>query len=231
MPSRVEGQGVGRARSQGELLVHTFQLQRGELTHHLQVSGSSAIQCYCPANGRLLGLVNPATPDGIDRAVAKAKEAQSQWARTTFAQRRKVLRTMLQCVTPLATVIFLVLFTSIPTQVHPRQSGSYSHCCMPRLRQDKNRCIPRGNFGDSRETEMDHSTWRESTEAREEADKLSDDVQVERSQMGADGGHWRLCELEVYLHFSQLAIWTFQLADPLQLSRTFGFLPAFSIVS
>jgi len=35
-------------------------------------------------------------PDGIDRAMAKAAEAQVQWARTTFAQRRKVLRTMLK---------------------------------------------------------------------------------------------------------------------------------------
>ncbi|KAL8684223.1 MAG: hypothetical protein Q9224_006510, partial [Gallowayella concinna] len=62
----------------------------------IKIPGSSAIQCYNPATGQLLGQVNPATPDGIDRAVARAKEAQKEWAKTTFKQRRKVLRTMLK---------------------------------------------------------------------------------------------------------------------------------------
>ncbi|KAL8707997.1 MAG: hypothetical protein Q9220_007077 [cf. Caloplaca sp. 1 TL-2023] len=62
----------------------------------VKISGSSAIQCYNPANGQLLGLVNPATPDGIDRAVVRAAEAQKEWAKTTFKQRRQVLRTMLR---------------------------------------------------------------------------------------------------------------------------------------
>ena len=61
-----------------------------------QIPGSSAVQCYCPATGRILGQVNPSTADGIDRAIARAKEAQVEWAKTTFAQRRKVLRTMLR---------------------------------------------------------------------------------------------------------------------------------------
>ncbi|KAL9092820.1 MAG: hypothetical protein Q9165_004238 [Trypethelium subeluteriae] len=61
-------------------------------------SGSTAIQCYCPANGKFLGLVNPATPDGIDRAIAKAQEAQIEWAKTSFDRRRKVLRTLLRWV-------------------------------------------------------------------------------------------------------------------------------------
>ncbi|KAK3176145.1 hypothetical protein OEA41_007467 [Lepraria neglecta] len=71
---------------------------KGELLEQpgIKVSGSSVIQCYCPANGRLLGLVNPSTPKGIDRAIAKAKEAQIEWARTTFKQRRKVLKTLLK---------------------------------------------------------------------------------------------------------------------------------------
>ncbi|KAF2872896.1 aldehyde dehydrogenase-like protein [Massariosphaeria phaeospora] len=64
----------------------------------LKVSGSSLIQCYCPATGESLGRVNPSTADGIDRAIARAKEAQAQWAKTTFAQRRKVLKTMLKFV-------------------------------------------------------------------------------------------------------------------------------------
>ncbi|KAI9817439.1 MAG: Meiotic Sister-Chromatid recombination aldehyde dehydrogenase [Pycnora praestabilis] len=65
-----------------------------ELT--LKTPGSSAIQCYCPANGQLLGYVNPVTPDGIDRAVSKAHQAQREWAKTTFAQRRKVMQTLLK---------------------------------------------------------------------------------------------------------------------------------------
>ncbi|KAI9744043.1 MAG: Meiotic Sister-Chromatid recombination aldehyde dehydrogenase, partial [Candelina submexicana] len=62
----------------------------------LKTPGSSIVQCYCPASGQLLGIVNPATPDGIDRAIAKAKEAQTDWAKTGFAQRRRVLRTLLK---------------------------------------------------------------------------------------------------------------------------------------
>ncbi|KAF1358929.1 ALDH-like protein [Lizonia empirigonia] len=61
----------------------------------LKVSGSPLIQCYAPATGEALGRVNPSTAAGIDRAVASAKAAQVQWAHTTFAERRKVLRTML----------------------------------------------------------------------------------------------------------------------------------------
>ncbi|MCJ1476153.1 Meiotic Sister-Chromatid recombination aldehyde dehydrogenase [Lambiella insularis] len=71
---------------------------KGELLEDpgIKMSGYNAIQCYCPANGMLLGQVNPATPDGIDRAIARAKEAQVDWAKTTWAQRRKVLKTMLK---------------------------------------------------------------------------------------------------------------------------------------
>ena len=40
--------------------------------------------------------MNPATADGINRAVAKAGEAQVKWAQTSFGQRRRVLRTLLK---------------------------------------------------------------------------------------------------------------------------------------
>jgi acyl-CoA reductase-like NAD-dependent aldehyde dehydrogenase len=43
-----------------------------------------------------LGLVNPSTPDGIDRAITRAADAQKQWTKTTFALRRKVLKTLLK---------------------------------------------------------------------------------------------------------------------------------------
>ncbi|KAF2708341.1 aldehyde dehydrogenase [Pleomassaria siparia CBS 279.74] len=62
----------------------------------LKISGSSVIQCYSPATGELLGRVNPSTANSIDRAIAKAKEAQVQWAKTTFSERRRVLKTMLK---------------------------------------------------------------------------------------------------------------------------------------
>ncbi|KAI5239004.1 ALDH-like protein [Aureobasidium subglaciale] len=64
----------------------------------LKISGSSAVQCYCPATGQLLGVINPSTPDGIDRAIARAHEAQRTWALTTFSQRRRVLKTLLKYV-------------------------------------------------------------------------------------------------------------------------------------
>ncbi|KAK7946638.1 uncharacterized protein PG986_010959 [Apiospora aurea] len=62
----------------------------------IKVSGSSAVRCYSPATGQLLGLVNPSTPAGIDRAIEAAATAQAKWAKTTFAQRRAVLKTLLQ---------------------------------------------------------------------------------------------------------------------------------------
>ncbi|KAF2116810.1 Aldehyde/histidinol dehydrogenase [Lophiotrema nucula] len=62
----------------------------------LKTSGSSVIQCYAPATGEALGRVNPSSADGIDRAIAKAREAQVKWAKTTFPERRKVLKTMLK---------------------------------------------------------------------------------------------------------------------------------------
>ena len=64
----------------------------------IKVPGSTAIQCYAPATGQLLALINPTTPDGIDRVISKAAAAQRQWAKTTFVQRRRVLRTLLKFV-------------------------------------------------------------------------------------------------------------------------------------
>lgn len=60
----------------------------------IKASGSTAIQCYAPATGQFLGFVNPATPEGIDRTIEKARVAQEAWEYTTFKQRRQVLRCM-----------------------------------------------------------------------------------------------------------------------------------------
>ncbi|KAK1758568.1 Aldehyde/histidinol dehydrogenase [Echria macrotheca] len=62
----------------------------------IKVSGSTAVQCYAPATGQLLGLLNPATPDSIDRAIKQAQAAQAKWATTSFRARRQVLRSLLQ---------------------------------------------------------------------------------------------------------------------------------------
>lgn len=62
----------------------------------VKVSGTSAIQCYAPATGQFLGFINPSSPAAIDRAIDAAVAAQKTWADTTFRERRKVLRSMLQ---------------------------------------------------------------------------------------------------------------------------------------
>ncbi|KAH6981834.1 Aldehyde/histidinol dehydrogenase [Ilyonectria sp. MPI-CAGE-AT-0026] len=64
----------------------------------IKIPGSSAVQCYAPATGQFLGLVNPSTPAAIDRAVDAAATAQKVWAETTFAQRKAVLRSLMQYV-------------------------------------------------------------------------------------------------------------------------------------
>ncbi|KAK3903448.1 hypothetical protein C8A05DRAFT_43319 [Staphylotrichum tortipilum] len=62
------------------------------------VPGSTALQCYAPATGQFLGLVNPSTTNAIDRAVEQAHAAQAKWASTSFRERRAVLRSLLQYV-------------------------------------------------------------------------------------------------------------------------------------
>lgn len=54
----------------------------------------------CASNpvGRSLSFITPATPAAIDRAIDAAEAAQKIWANTTFRERRKVLRSMLQFV-------------------------------------------------------------------------------------------------------------------------------------
>ncbi|KAL1959161.1 hypothetical protein VTO42DRAFT_2666 [Malbranchea cinnamomea] len=61
----------------------------------------SKILSYCPADGRRLGDergTKPATPEDIDDAVNRAMAAQEVWKRTSFAERRQVLRTLLKFV-------------------------------------------------------------------------------------------------------------------------------------
>jgi acyl-CoA reductase-like NAD-dependent aldehyde dehydrogenase len=54
---------------------------------------------YCPADGRVLGNgIKPATVEDVNKAVRVAKAAQPEWAKTTFVERRKVLRSLLKYV-------------------------------------------------------------------------------------------------------------------------------------
>jgi len=88
----------GEVLEEPTLKVFTTALHARSAIDSYQVSGSSLVQCYAPATGESLGRINPSTTSSIDRAIAKATEAQTEWAQTTFAQRRKVLKTMLKFV-------------------------------------------------------------------------------------------------------------------------------------
>ncbi|KAI1948920.1 Meiotic Sister-Chromatid recombination aldehyde dehydrogenase [Ophidiomyces ophidiicola] len=60
---------------------------------------TSKILSYCPADGRLLGNedgVKPASPGEIDLTVRRAVVAHLKFKKTTFSERRKVLRTLLK---------------------------------------------------------------------------------------------------------------------------------------
>lgn len=50
------------------------------------------ISCVNPATGAALGSVPVQTPDDVEQAVAKAREAQKIWGKSTFKQRRAVLK-------------------------------------------------------------------------------------------------------------------------------------------
>lgn len=68
------------------------------------------IMSYCPADGRVLGNgVQPATREVVEKAVEDAASAQVEWAKTGFAERRKVLRTLLRCAYTLPLMVCDVL--------------------------------------------------------------------------------------------------------------------------
>ncbi|ANZ74964.1 BA75_03049T0 [Komagataella pastoris] len=54
----------------------------------------SMIQCYCPATGQFLGKFKAFTPEDIDIAIKESQVAQKEWKKTTFSERKKVLRTL-----------------------------------------------------------------------------------------------------------------------------------------
>ena len=60
-----------------------------------QGQSRSVIECFDPGNGKHLGRQKATSTRGVHEAVAKARESQEVWKRTSFSQRRAVLTRML----------------------------------------------------------------------------------------------------------------------------------------
>ena len=59
-------------------------------------SAPLTIDCYNPATGEPLGSVPAASPEDVQAALARARVAQQHWGRSSFKQRRAVLRHILE---------------------------------------------------------------------------------------------------------------------------------------
>lgn len=77
-----------------------------------------------------MGNINAATHEGIDRAIARAKDAQAVWAKTTWAQRRKVLRTILKSVPQLHLETTSVLIKVLDRYVLTNQETIATVACL-----------------------------------------------------------------------------------------------------
>src|SRR5439155_20597617 len=55
----------------------------------------STIPCHDPATGALLGEVPAMSADEVRQRIARARRAQGEWRRTSFAERRRVLGLLL----------------------------------------------------------------------------------------------------------------------------------------
>ena len=71
---------------------------KGEVMTNPSITSNSnyLIQCYAPATGVSLGTVAPAYPEDIDAAIKASAVAQELWAKTSWDERRKFLRTLLR---------------------------------------------------------------------------------------------------------------------------------------
>jgi Aldehyde dehydrogenase family len=78
---------------------------QGQRPSILNPSRPNKIQCYDPSTDQYLGEVDVMTPQQIHDCCTKAKLAQQEWTRTTFAQRRIVLRTIQKYIVHNATMI------------------------------------------------------------------------------------------------------------------------------
>ncbi|RUP47288.1 Aldehyde/histidinol dehydrogenase [Jimgerdemannia flammicorona] len=59
------------------------------------IADPKTIICYDPATGRHLASIPAPTPADVAEAYARVKRAQEKWAKTTFEERRRVLRSLL----------------------------------------------------------------------------------------------------------------------------------------
>ncbi|KAJ1658003.1 Meiotic Sister-Chromatid recombination aldehyde dehydrogenase [Dispira simplex] len=64
----------------------------------LQTAGPEKIHCFDPTTGITLGTVPITTPEEVQTAVDRARQAQQQWCTTTLAERRRLLSALLQFV-------------------------------------------------------------------------------------------------------------------------------------
>jgi hypothetical protein len=66
------------------------------------------IQCFDPSTLQHLGQVKAMTSSEVDAVVSKAAAAQHGWSRTSFAQRRKLLRSLQKFITEHAEEICVI---------------------------------------------------------------------------------------------------------------------------
>lgn len=59
---------------------------------------TTTIPCYDPATMQSLGTVPALSPDDVRAAIAKCRAAQQQWSRSSYAQRRRLMRVLLKYV-------------------------------------------------------------------------------------------------------------------------------------
>ncbi|CAB4484181.1 Aldedh-domain-containing protein [Rhizophagus irregularis] len=59
------------------------------------VSNPGYITCYDPATGQFLATIPAHTDDDVKEALKKARNAQQKWVKTTFAERKRVLNSLL----------------------------------------------------------------------------------------------------------------------------------------
>ena len=62
----------------------------------MQKENKDVIVCYNPATLELLGKAPVMNTAQVEAAVKKAREAQKQWKKTSFAERRRVMRALVQ---------------------------------------------------------------------------------------------------------------------------------------
>lgn len=58
--------------------------------------GTKDIPCYDPSTMQSLGTVPAATPADVAKAIADCRAASKEWARSSFAQRRALMRVLLK---------------------------------------------------------------------------------------------------------------------------------------